>query len=118
MCGMFLPPAGLYLPGTKKTGKNKVQLIDRQTEHTYLDMVVKPTRDTNYAVHAMSFNETFTEKKLKVQRVRLNETRLDPELYIQFSRMYSRMNTKETDKKKKQKNLDKWGVNQTYVEDN
>ena len=120
LCGVFLPPAGLYLPSSKKTGKNKVQLIDRQTEHTYLDMMIKPTRDTNYAVHSMSFNETFTEKKLKVQRVRLNETRLDPDLYIQFSRMYSRMNRiTDTDKKEQNKKLDKaWGVNRTYADEN
>ena len=55
VCCAFLPPAGLYLPSTKKTGKNKVQLIDRQTEHTYLDMMVRPTRDTNLAIHSMSF---------------------------------------------------------------
>ena len=29
-------------------------------------MMIKPTRDTNYAVHSMSFNETFTEKDSSV----------------------------------------------------
>ena len=50
-----------------------------------------------------------------MQRVRLNETRLDPDLYIQFSRMYSRMNKiTETEKKERDKNLDRaWGINKT-----
>ena len=67
----------------------------------------------------MSFNETFTERNLKVQRVRLNETRLDPDLYIQFSRMYSRMERNQrSDKKEKTKKLNKaWGVDNTFADD-
>ena len=119
LCGLCLPPAGLYLPATKKIGKHKVQLIDRQTEMTYLDPVVKPPRDTNYSVHSMSYMETFTERNLRVQRVRLNETRLDPAVYIQYSKMYSRMERNQgSEKKQKAKNLDSaWGVNKTYVDD-
>ena len=58
----FLPPAGLYLPSVVETGKNSVQLIDRMTEQTYMQVSHMAT----YTAHSMSFNETFTEKRLKV----------------------------------------------------
>ena len=118
LCTACLPPPGLYLPASKKTGKNKVQLIDRQTEQTYLDPVIKPLRDTNYGVCSTSFKETYTERRLQVQRVRLNETRLDPDLYIQLSRMYSRMERHQNSEKRVYEKLDKaWGLDGSSVED-
>ena len=37
---------------------------------------------TNLLMHAMSHRMTYTENLLQVQRPRLHNTRLDPELYL------------------------------------
>ena len=37
---------------------------------------------TNYALHQSSFQETYTERVLNVSRPQLNETDLDPDVYL------------------------------------
>ena len=37
---------------------------------------------TNYAMHSMSFNVSYTEKSLNITRPGLVETALDPDVYL------------------------------------
>ena len=37
---------------------------------------------TNFGLHMNSFQETYTERALNVTRTQLNETGLDPEVYL------------------------------------
>ena len=74
----FLPPAGIYLPKTKQTGEHSVQLVDRSTDQISVIHLASQGANVSYATHSMSYNETYTEKRLKVQRVQMNESRLDP----------------------------------------
>ena len=38
---------------------------------------------TNLSIHQTSYQETFTERMLKVVRPQVNESMLDPEVYLQ-----------------------------------
>ena len=40
---------------------------------------------TNYAVHMSSFQETYTERFLSVTRPQVNDTGLDPSVYLNES---------------------------------
>ena len=118
LCGVLLPPPGLYLPTTKKTGKNSVQLIDRQTDQTYIEPVLKPMHNTNYSVCALSFKETHSERKLRVQRVGLNQTRLDAHLYGKLRRMYTQLEKSEVSDTRASGKLDKaWGVESNWFDE-
>ena len=37
---------------------------------------------TNYALHQSSFQETYTERVLNVSRPQVNDTGLDPDVYL------------------------------------
>ena len=37
---------------------------------------------TNFGLHQSSFHDTYTERSLNVSRPQLNDTRLDPEVYL------------------------------------
>ena len=81
----FLPPPGMHLPSVQKIGDASV-LIDRSTNHPTLlsmrDPLNKEPQMTNYAIHSLSFNISYTEKTMNVSRPNLIETALDPDVYL------------------------------------
>ena len=80
-----LPKPGLHLPAVQKTGENTSVLIDRQSNaptHVFDAENKAPYPMTNYSMHVSSFHDTFTERFLNVSRPQLNETNLDPEVYL------------------------------------
>ena len=81
----FLPPPGLHLPSVQKIGDASV-LIDRSTNHPTLPYKQDPLNInppmTNYAMHSLSFNISYTEKSMNMTRPNLIETALDPDVYL------------------------------------
>lgn len=95
-CGFLLtfllPPPGLYLPSAQKTGDTSAVLIDKQSNAPtlpYMNMTNNQDAHsnlnvpmTNFALHQSSFQDTYTERSLNVSRPQLNDTRLDPDIYL------------------------------------
>ena len=82
----LLPPPGLNLPAVQKNGETSAILIEKQSNTPTLVPGMDPTNPeqpmTNFAMHVNSFHQSYTEKALNVTRSRLNETGLDPEVYL------------------------------------
>jgi len=63
-----------------------VIIIDKHsnapTLTNYLEISQNQMSLTNYALHQSSFRETYTERALNVSRPQLNDTNLDPDVYL------------------------------------
>ena len=81
----FLPPPADYLPAAQRTGPHSVQLIDKLSDAPELIYLASLNNNSNAIVHLTSFTQTFSEKRRKVIRPQMNESRMDPNFYIQLS---------------------------------
>jgi len=82
LLSFFLPPPGTYLPSVQKTGDIAVVLVDKNTNTPTLANPLETHPLTNLGLHQASFTETFTERVLNVSRPHLNESALDPDIYL------------------------------------
>ena len=82
----LLPPPGVNLPTVQKNGETSAVLIDKMSNAPTLITGMDPTSPdypmTNYAIHAASFRQSYTERALNITRTHLNETGLDPDVYL------------------------------------
>ena len=82
VASLFLPEPGHHLPHMRQTGDNSVLVVDKATDQATL-VFNNSVMTANFVKHNMSFNQSFTERAIGVVRPHMNESRLDPETYLQ-----------------------------------